>query len=715
MKNLSMKKIIFLTCIGLGGVVLAQENSFSLEKKLEEDKNRLLSQFDFYKNNLLTNKVLAGKSSLEGIKKAERALLDKRKKVDFFFDGKPYFLSTEDLDQIENSNVDFIQNGKMLGLTKSYNGENVKVSVFDGGKVYEKHTDFGGAVSTRVVNKEKVSSSYSAHATAVTSMLGGIGHIIGDGTISGNTKGIMPKATFDAYSFMNSTLEGENADKTVYQKILFSKAHLSNHSYGINPAWSYEEAGDMGEGFYWGGAYDTATKLSYDLNGAYLSNDQKYDDIVYENPSMILVKSAGNSFGDGPAGTSLNSYYEDKDGNYVKFTQADNLPSNNCSEGYDCIGPGSLAKNIIVVGATEKITSNNKRYRQSTDVIKADYSSAGPRDDGAIKPDIAGVGSDIFSASSSDTGSNEWAYGSGTSYSAPQVTGIIGLWIQIYKDLFNGSSLDAASAKTLLVHSADEAGNVGPDAWFGWGFANAQKGAELLVKKSNGEVIFENKKLQNGDKDIVTLSTDGKQSLKATISWVDPSYKKIPETYGEAHNNRTSKLVNDLDLRIINEKTGEVYYPWKLNINSPMAAATKRDNTVDNVEQVLIDTPSSGTYRVEVSHKGKILDNSGAEAQTQNYSIIVSGYTEIVLTTESIDKSPGEVTLQNAVVTSSITFVNPQLITSPVYMYDMSGRLLQTINSNFSQSVDVSGLTPGVYIINMMTTNGKVTKKFIKK
>ncbi|MRM86469.1 T9SS C-terminal target domain-containing protein [Riemerella anatipestifer] len=705
-----MKKIIFVIYVGFGGVIAAQNRNTSLEKKLEQDKNNLFSQFDFYKNRLLSNKTLNKNFSTVTVKNLENKLLSKRKKIDFFFAGKPYFLNIKDLDQIQNSNTDFIQDGRVSGLAKSYNGENIKVSVFDGGKVYEKHDDFGGTTSTRITNKEQISSDYSAHATAVTSMMGGIGHTIGDGTISGNTKGIMPKATFDSYSFMTSTLDGESADKTVYQKILLSKAYLSNHSYGINPGWSYEEAGDMGKGFYWGGAYDTATKLSYDLNGAYLSNDQKYDDIVYENPSMILVKSAGNSFGDGPSGTSLNSYYEDDNGNYVQFTQADTLPSNNCSEGYDCIGPGSLAKNIIVVGATEKITSNNKRYNQSTDVVKADYSSAGPRDDGAIKPDIAGVGSDIFSASSSSTGSNGWAYGSGTSYSAPQVTGIIGLWIQIYKDLFNGSSLDAASAKTLLVHSADEAGNIGPDAWFGWGFANAQKGAELLVKKSNGEVIFENKKLTSGSKESIALNTDGKQPLKVTISWVDPSYKKLPETYGDAHNNRTSKLVNDLDLRIINEKTGEVYYPWKLNINSPMAAATKGDNTVDNVEQVLIDTPSSGTYRVEVSHKGKILNNSGAETQSQDYSIIVSGYTNLVLSTQT-----SEVTLQDAVVTSNIIFVNPQLITSPVYMYDMSGRLIQTISSNFSQSVDVSGLTPGVYIINMMTTNGKVTKKFIKK
>ncbi|WP_435523755.1 S8 family serine peptidase [Chryseobacterium indoltheticum] len=66
-------------------------------------------------------------------------------------------------------------------------------------------------------------------------------------------------------------------------------------------------------------------------------------------------------------------------------------------------------------------------------------------------------------------------YGSGTSCSAPVVTGVIGLWMQIYKDLFLNQNLNAASAKTLMVHSASEAGNVGPDPWFGWGYINAQK------------------------------------------------------------------------------------------------------------------------------------------------------------------------------------------------------------------------------------------------
>jgi len=60
-------------------------------------------------------------------------------------------------------------------------------------------------------------------------------------------------------------------------------------------------------------------------------------------------------------------------------------------------------------------------------------------------------------------------------------------------------------------------------------------------------------------------------------------------------------LVNDLDLRIIDTTDNTVYYPWKLNVADPMAAATTGDNTVDNTEQVLLSTPVAGR---KVPHRG---------------------------------------------------------------------------------------------------------------
>ncbi|WP_018674635.1 S8 family peptidase [Riemerella columbina] len=703
-----MKKTLILAIIALSGSIVAQQKHNQLYESLERQKLNNQSAFEFYLHSKSKNQTLS-KDSKRITETLVHRLNEKRDKLSFMFQGKPYFLTINDKDQILNSNADAIQKGNIInGLSKAYNGKGIEVSVFDGGRVYGEHIDFGTSGHNRISNKEKSTVDYSSHATSVTDIIGGIGHDISNGKVSGNTKGFMPKATFKSYSFRTTTLEGEQKDKSVFQKILGSKAPLSNHSYGINAQWEYDDENTAG--WYWNGYYDAKNKVSYDLAGSYLNNDKNYDDIVYDNPNMIIVKSAGNSYGDGPAGYKLDSYYEDENGDYKKFISEDVLPSDNCSQGYDCIGAGSLAKNIIVVGATQKLKNSDNRYQKSTDVEKASYSSAGPRDDGAIKPDIAGVGSDIFYASTTSTGSSDWGMGDGTSFSAPQVTGIIGLWSQIYKDLFQGSELNAASAKALLIHSAQDAGNVGPDVWYGWGFADAKKGAELLVDAANKKVIFENKTLKNRERQSFDIYTDGSQPLKVTMVWTDPSYKNIPTTYQDAHNNRTSKLINDLDIRLVNVETKHVYQPWKLDANHPMNPATQGDNLVDNVEQIEVNSLPKGNYKVEVSHKENLLNNVG-NTSSQDYSIIISGTSKNMSVAES---NKSLITIYPTLVKDNFRVQNNKDVTG-LFIYDVSGKLLSTIKEGLNQPIPMQGYSPGVYIVQITTSAGIViTQKIIK-
>src|SRR5690606_29791666 len=88
--------------------------------------------------------------------------------------------------------------------------------------------------------------------------------------------------------------------------------------------------------------------------------------------------------------------------------------------------------------------------------------------------------------------------------------------------------------------------------------------------------------------------------------------------YTTQHNDRTPKLVNDLDLRVSDGLL--TYYPWKLDVNNPSAAATKGDNTLDNTEQVVIENPIPGhTYTITVSHKGNLVNNQ------QVFALVASG------------------------------------------------------------------------------------------
>lgn len=702
-----------LVALLLGSLLNAQQGNDKLKKEMDERRKQLFKQFEFYAQKEVYRNNSTENPKSESVIKQD--LKKERETISFFFGGIPYFLKSYDTDQIKNSNVDAIQEGTIDGLTGSFNGEGVKVSVFDGGRVYAEHQDFGN--STRITNKEANTIPYDSHATGVTGMIGSEGKNVSTraGVFVGNTKGMMPKATFDSYYFGNSTLSGETEEKDISAKIRDSKPALSNHSYGNVIGWNLND-GPMGVVWYWNGAYDQATRQSFDLNGTYYNRDKELDDIVYNNPYMVVVKSAGNSYGDGPTSTPrYPAYYRKSDGTWGQFNPpTDVIPQDNCAFGYDCIPTGAVAKNIITVGATEKITNNNGRYIQASDVVKADYSSAGPRDDGAIKPDIAGVGSRVVSPSTSATGSDNYQMGNGTSFSAPQVTGILGLWNQIYKSLFAGQNLNAASAKNLLIHTAQEAGNVGPDVWYGWGFVDAKKGAELLVQKKQNKVIFEDKELKNAKKNEILVKTDGSQPLKATIVWTDPSYKNANyNTYDEAYNDRTSRLINDLDLRITNTQTNEVHYPWKLDVNAPRNPAIKGDNTVDNVEQVLIDQPAAGVYKIEVSNKGTLVNNDGVNTEKQVYSMIVTGYTEIP-TPEVIPAEASPTLLADGNNKVNVKFVEN---INNIKIFDMSGRLIRSIAPSSVQTYDVdfSGLPAGIYVLTASSANHKLSKKIRKQ
>lgn len=703
-----MKKNLILIGTLLFVSMYAQKSNETLNREFEQQKVLNEKKFDAY-----VEKIYGKTPDRETLKKIDSL----RSRLGGFNFDVPYFLQEQDTRQLMNSNSDQLNTaGNVSGLSGSFNGENIKYTVFDGGRIYEAHTAFDNALN-RISNKEASTQSYSDHSTGVGSFIGGKSVTLSsNGVPVGNAKGVAVSSTMDSYMFSTTTLPGDASTSTVYQKILTAQPAVSNHSYGVNSGWTvnYDSTGNVASYVYNGSKSGTTF---YDLQGTYNTNDYNYDALVYSNPSFVIVKSAGNYFNMGPAGgsTTAPKYYRSS-GNNVAFSATDTIPPNNCSQGYDCIGTGSLAKNIIVVGATDIITTNNFRYNSPSDVVHSSYSSAGPRDDGGIKPDISTVGTNVLYAASSATGSNSWAIGSGTSFSAPVVTGIIGLWTQINKQLFNNATFNAASAKVLTVHSASEAGNVGPDPWFGWGFINAKKGAELLVGKANNTVIFADETLANGVKNTKLVTASGSEPLKVTVSWIDPEYTPNYQFVSDVYNNRTSKLINDLDVRIVDMTTNTVYYPWKLDPESPMTPAVKADNTVDNVEQVVIDNPVAGRmYRIEINNKGLLVDDSGNPAALQNYSIMVTGQgQQSVLATADALKNSG------MVIAPTLTPDFVKIIKAPAKstftIYDLSGKKLQngTVNSDETK-IDLSTYTKGIYLIEVKTPQGTVSKKVMKE
>lgn len=701
-----MKKHLLLVST-LAISLLSAQNNDKLNREFERQNVENNKKFESY-----ISKRYGSNRSPEVLKEIEyqRSTL-----AGFNFDI-PYFFQQEDLRQLQNANSDRLNTaGNIIGLTGAFNGEGIKYTVFDGGRIYESHEAFNNATG-RITNKEASTQAYSDHSTGVGSFIGGKSVPLSSGTppnqvLVGNAKGVAINSTIDSYMFSTTTLPGDASVSTVFQKILIAQPNISNHSYGINSGWT--DTNNIYASFIYNGS--KAGDSFYDYQGTYDINDVNYDGIAYSNPSYIIVKSSGNYYNMGPTGTgsAAPKYYNTSNG-LVAFAGTDVLPPNNCSLGYDCIGQGSLAKNIIVVGATDIITTNNNRYMAASDVVHSSYSSAGPRDDGGIKPDISTVGTNVYYAATSAAGSTAWAGGSGTSFSAPIVTGIIGLWTQINKQLFNNALLNASSAKVLTIHSASEAGNIGPDPHFGWGFINAKKGAELLVGKSNGSVIFADETLTSGVMKSKTVKASGSEPLKVTISWLDPKYVPNYQFVSDVFNNRTSKLINDIDLRIIDTSNNTIYYPWKLDANSPMTPATKADNLVDNVEQVVIDAPVAGrNYRIEITNKGTLVNDAGVPTPS-NYSIMVTGHNEVVLGT--VEASNTSEIIIAPTITKDIVKVLKAPRKSTYKIYDLTGKLLQngTINSD-EVILDLSSITKGIYIIEVNTGKDVITKKVIKE
>ena len=277
------------------------------------------------------------------------------------------------------------------------------------------------------------------------------------------------------------------------------------------------------------------------------------------------------------------------------------------------------AKDNLVVGSITNIVGG---YQGSNSVKASYFTSYGPTTDGRIKPDVVAPGENIFFPDTNGTSS--YYTDSGTSFSSPAVAGALNLIIE-ENTRQNGTNaqLLASTLKGLAIHTADAAGtNAGPNYKTGWGMFDAKYAAMLFAANafSNGLPFIKEVRLFDGDYiQFPVTVTNGTPQLKVTICWTDPAGAVFPAVLSPTN----LALVNDLDLRVISP-AGVTNCPWVLNPANPSAGATKGDNFRDNVEQVVVPSPTNGTYLVQVTHKGHIV-NAAGQSSAQWVSILTSG------------------------------------------------------------------------------------------
>jgi len=506
--------------------------------------------------------------------------------------GMPIYRTTTNTDAAISTQTDLVHSGGGAGY--DLNGENMTVGEWDVGGVLTTHEILTGRVMQR-----DTPGATNNHATHVA------GTLIGDEGGNASARGMAPAATLDAY---DSNSDNEEMILAAAEGLL-----ISNHSYGFITGWGFGSWSGFNTWHWWG---DVNLSTTEDRNfGMYSRNS--WDEIAFDAPFYLIVKSAGNDRSEGPGPGTFHRYWEPGTG-WTNSTATRDKDGG--ADEYDCISFYGISKNILSIGAVNDVLN----YNGPGDVNMSSFSGWGPADDGRIKPDLVGNGVGLFS-SLVDSNSSYGSY-SGTSMSSPNVAGSLLLLQQLYMELNNDEVMRSATLKGLAIHTARPTGDgPAPDYRYGWGLLSTRDAADLISDASLNDSLMMELALQNGSTESYTYISDGTEPIKVTICWTDP-----PGTTKSGLNNREPALINDLDLRI--EHDGTTYEPYVLDVENPTAAATNGDDTVNNVEQIYIEDPMPGEYVVTLSHKGSILDS-------QNVSMITSGFDLQLLPTEWISIS----------------------------------------------------------------------------
>lgn len=512
-------------------------------------------------------------------------------------DEHPLYYSTRNVNAAISSASDSIRVSPYFA-----DGSHWTLGVWDGGAVRATHQEFGGRATVMD------GASLLLHATHVCGTIGAAG-------ITPSAIGMATAVGIDSYDWTDDS--SEMAARGASYGGEAGKIYISNHSYGYLSGW-YNTGGTSPAWIWYGSGTDAAA--SENDFGKYNTYSRDLDTLAHSLPYYLIFWAAGNDRSDNPSTGQEVALNPNDTATLVNYDPALHPPGDGVYRGgYEVISYNALAKNVMTVGAVNDAVTSGQR-----DLSKAamtSFSSWGPPDDGRIKPDIVANGYSLYSTSSSGDTSYTWM--SGTSMATPSASGTAQQILDDYGSLFPGRYLRAETLKGLLIHTADDLGNPGPDYKFGWGLLNAKAAADLIADMHTNPAVprmYEQELTDTAPEQTHDFSWDGVSPIKATLCWTDPAGVATTE-----HDSRTPRLVNNLDLRI-EAPGGTQHFPWVMPFvgawteHSMSLDATPGVNDVDNVEQVLISAPSApGVYQAVVSFTGSLVDNS------QSYALFIDG------------------------------------------------------------------------------------------
>lgn len=671
MKNKITKLFLAIAFFYSGGQIVSAQSFATPEKVLQATNTEFLIQFAKdqeieYKNNY---------------KEAVRIANEKKMPLSGSEDGYSFGLVGIDENGVliynrttnNSPTLSSLQTANAKPLhAAGIKGAGMKVGVWDGGVGLTGHLGFVGG---RYVVRDAGNNSSSVDADGKDHAAHVAGTVAGGFWGTGITMGFATEAQVYAYNWDSDVSEMSTAAAATANKI-----YVSNHSYGLNTRRYFEGGG-------------TAS-----IFGQYNSSARNYDVLANNAPYYTIVFAAGND----------------------RRQYAQYNPTKN---GKDLLSQAGVSKNVVTVAAVRGTDdfagiSGFNSVGGSNPFISA-FSNYGPTDDYRIKPDISAKGVDVTSHTAKGISAIESL--DGTSMAAPAVTGVFTLWQSYFNSVFTNQWMRSSTVRALMAHTAKETGPAaGPDFMFGWGLIDADKGTRVMDDTALELAKIAEIELKNSTTKEYKFSYTGVEPLIATIAWNDPAAN------ANTNNNLDiPHLVNDLDLQIINEDTNEVFYPWSLvrqaNVahTSTTIAVNNGSNVRDNIEKVEVSSKNAGNYKVVVSHKGVLRNNS------QYFSLIISGAgTKMPFLDNSVgveeQKALDEVVLYPNPASSVLNIKGDYEIlnNSLVEVFDVTGKKVYSNTASFESNnsvINIETLKSGVYVLRISKEGAVNNYKFVKK
>ncbi|MDB4265138.1 S8 family serine peptidase [bacterium] len=566
-------------------------------------------------------------------------------------------------------------------------GSNVTIAQFENdGGVNVDHLAFGG----RITQRDNANLDTGGHATQVAGTLAGFSNT--DPEITG----VAFASDIEAFSISDLAEKRAGAAAGLPPQggqILT----LSNNSWSTVQGWEIQNFGGAPRWFFHGAAEATAGREEDQKYGRYINDTSGFIDfdcveidefVASSAPHHLLIYSAGNDTSTGPQNnlmtvsfTTFNSTTgQDQvvtQNTGVYFARADNgqLVQRNAAAvpkdfitgdegGYDTINIPGTSKNLLTVGACLDVISgpNDPGFSTGTPVTIADFSGAGPCDDGRIKPDLVAVGAispnrdeitgvsvtDGLNTANDDSNTDTVDNATGTSFSAPAVTGGLALVLQRHEQLYPSTDMYLASTlKAIAINGCDDPGAPGPDFKRGHGLFNAASSVLLVDEDFSAGRGSQIKEFDLSPTESVEwlVEVDSSNPLSITAAWTDPA--GAGQGLVGTPDIQTRALVNNIDIKMENVETGQILLPWVLDPdldNETQAvreqAAQQGVDSINNVERISLSVPTSGIYKVTVTHSGGIAGNAAPSLQT--VSVVSTNAMPLIPVIEDIQVSPAK-------------------------------------------------------------------------